>query len=263
MTVKGGKGMNERELREKFVNKAIEYIGSNEGGSKHKYIIDTYNKIVPLPAGYKVKYTDHWCATYVSCMASLCDMLDIIPAECSCNRMITLAKKMNIWVENDAYVPETGDIILYDWDDNGIGDNTGSSDHVGIVVSVSGNTMKIIEGNIRNTVNYRTIDVDAKYIRGYICPDFKSKATSKETITVKKESVCNVEIKILNQGSKGDSVKALQILLVGYGCSCGSSGADGSFGPATLKAVKAFQKQKGLVVDGSVGEKTWAALLGK
>lgn len=254
--------MNEKELREKFVNKAIEHIGSNEGSSKHKYIIDTYNKIVPLPAGYKVKYTDHWCATYVSAMASLCGLLDIIPAECSCDRQIALAKKMGIWEENDSYVPQAGDIILYDWQDNGIGDNKGNSDHVGIVVSISNGKIKVIEGNIKNTVGYRTIDVNGKYIRGYICPKFDSKTTIKETITEKKESMCNVELKVLNQGSKGDCVKALQILLIGYGFSCGSSGADGSFGPATLSAVKKYQKTKGLSVDGSVGPKTWKSLLG-
>ena len=102
---------------------------------------------------------------------------------------------MNIWVENDAYVPDIADIILYDWQDNGIGDNTGSSDHVGIVVSVSGNTIKVIEGNIRDTVGYRTITVNAQYIRGYICPDFKSKATSKETITIKNQRLEQCDIK--------------------------------------------------------------------
>lgn len=35
---------------------------------------------------------------------------------------------------------------------------------------------------------------------------------------------------------------------------------DGKIGPKTLKAVKAFQKQKGLRVDGSVGPKTWLVL---
>ena len=257
--------MNESDLRKQFVNKAIAYVGANKGSLKHKYIIDNYNKIVPLPAGgYKVKYTDAWCATFVSFVAKECSLLDIIPAECSCSRMINLAKNMGIWVENDAYVPQVGTILMYDWDDNGVGDNTGAPDHVGIVVSVSGNKIKIIEGNIRNSVDYRTIDVNGKYIRGYICPNFAAKANGKvSNVSISsKEAVCKVELKILKQGSKGTSVNALQALLVGYGYSIGSSGVDGDFGPATAKAVKAFQKDKKIDVDGSVGPITWKHLLG-
>ena len=77
-----------------------------------------------------------------------------------------------------------------------------------------------------------------------------------------KEEVCNVDIKVLKKGAKGAEVKALQILLIGYGHSCGSSGADGSLGPATDKAIRAFQKEKSLTVDGICGPKTWAKLLG-
>ncbi len=69
---------------------------------------------------------------------------------------------------------------------------------------------------------------------------------------------------VLKKGSKGDSVKALQILLIGTkpGYSCGKYGADGDFGSATESSVKAFQEANGLDVDGEVGPKTWAKLLG-
>jgi peptidoglycan hydrolase-like protein with peptidoglycan-binding domain len=67
---------------------------------------------------------------------------------------------------------------------------------------------------------------------------------------------------VLKKGMKGDTVKALQILLIGYGYSCGSSGVDGSFGGATENAVEAFQEDNHLEVDASVGPKTWAKLLG-
>lgn len=253
--------MTEKELRQKFVNMAMSYLGAKEGSSKHKNIINTYNKIVPLPSGYKVKYTDAWCATFVSAIASKVGMLDIIPAECSCNRQIELWKKMGRWEEKDSYVPKIADILYFDWDDSGKGDNTGSSDHVGIIVSISGTTMKVIEGNKNNAVEYRTMSVNGKFIRGYGKPDFASKATKKESVSAK-ESVCNVELKILRYGDEGADVKALQILLIGYGCSCGKSGADGDFGSGTLAAVKKFQGKKGLSQDGEVGEKTWAKLLG-
>ena len=78
----------------------------------------------------------------------------------------------------------------------------------------------------------------------------------------KTEGVCNVVLNVLRKGSEGNSVKALQTLLIGYGYSCGKYGADGDFGSNTEKAVKAYQKDKGLDADGVVGAKTWNKLLG-
>lgn len=125
---------------------------------------------------------DAWCATAVSAAFIACGLTDIFPCvECSCNNMITKAKKAGIWVENDAYVPKVGDVILYDWQDNGVGDNVGSSDHVGIVYSISGNTFTVIEGNYSNTVKVRTLTVNGRYIRGYITPKYSTKATSSTT----------------------------------------------------------------------------------
>lgn len=254
--------MNEKELRQMFVNQAIAYVGVEEGSTRHREIIDTYNKIHPLPQNYRLQYKDAWCAAFVSVIAKECGLLDIIPAECSCDRQIALAKKMGIWVESDSYVPESGDIIQYDWQDSGIGNNKGSSDHVGIVISVSGGKMQVVEGNYSDSVKVRTLAVNGKFIRGYIAPKFSSKATEKESVNISSKEVCEVELQVLKQGSKGSAVKALQILLIGYGYSCGASGVDGDFGSATLAAVKKFQKKMGLTVDGIVGAKTWAKLLG-
>ena len=65
----------------------------------------------------------------------------------------------------------------------------------------------------------------------------------------------------LRRGSKGDSVKECQALLEKAGYSVGSCGIDGDFGRATLAAVKAFQSDHGLVVDGIVGPKTRKELM--
>ncbi len=79
----------------------------------------------------------------------------------------------------------------------------------------------------------------------------------------KQEGECTVTLKVLKKGAKGSAVKALQTLLIGYGYSCGSAGADGSFGGATDKALRAYQQKNGLTVDGSCGGATWKKLLGE
>lgn len=170
--------MTEKELRQNYVNTAIGYLGCKESDGSHKKIIDLYNSHKPLARGYAVKYTDAWCATFVSAMAIKCGLTDIIPTECGCGQMIQLFQKLGAWVENDAHTPQTGDVIFYDWDDSGIGDCTGYPEHVGIVVSVTGGNMKIIEGNKSDSVSYRAIAVNARYIRGYGAPKYSSKATS-------------------------------------------------------------------------------------
>ncbi|MBP3304449.1 MAG: peptidoglycan-binding protein, partial [Oscillospiraceae bacterium] len=70
------------------------------------------------------------------------------------------------------------------------------------------------------------------------------------------------ELPQLYKGCKGEPVRVLQAILMERGYSCGASGADGSFGPATDKAVKAFQRDCELEADGYVGRDTMGALLG-
>ena len=84
------------------------------------------------------------------------------------------AKKMGCWQENDAYVPSPGDAILYDWQDNGISDNTGNPDHVGTVIEVykESGYMVIEEGNYSNAVKKRTLSINGKFIRGFITPKY-------------------------------------------------------------------------------------------
>ena len=75
----------------------------------------------------------------------------------------------------------------------------------------------------------------------------------------------NIEMTVLKKGAKGEQVKALQALLIGYGYKMENNGKtygiDGSFGTATLNALKKYQEDNGLDVDGSVGRKTWTKLL--
>lgn len=244
--------------RTQILNQAREWIGYNEADGSHKKIIDLYNSHKPLARGYKLKYTDAWCAGTVSALAIACNATDIIPIEVSCAKLIELAKAKGIWVEADNYTPKPGDFMLYDWDDNGKGDNKGNPDHIGTVEYVVGDTITVIEGNYQNAVGRRLMRVNGKYIRGYITPKYAAEPVE----TTKKKEVCAVDVKVLKKGAKGNTVKAMQILLMGYGCYCGGYGADGSFGTGTESAVRAFQKAKGLTVDGICGPATWSKLLG-
>ncbi len=94
--------------------------------------------------------------------------------------------------------------------------------------------------------------------------DFPAEIGEKKTKPAEdspQDGTVTVKLPILQNGKKGISVKALQFLLIGNGCTCGSWGADGSFGSATQQAVKNYQKMKGLAVDGVVGASTWTGLL--
>lgn len=237
-------------MRNKVVKQAQQWVGRKESNGGHKGIIDIYNGHKPLARGYTVKYTDEWCATFVSAVSIATGNTAIIPTECGCGKMIDLFKKLGSWVEDDTYKPQAGDVIFYDWEDNGKGDNKGTPNHVGIVEKVVNNSITVIEGNYKQAVKRRTLKVNGKYIRGYGVPKYPNAAI-------------NIEMPLLKNGSKGNEVKTLQRLLLSLGYSMNGYGADGSFGPATEKTVKRFQKVEKLDDDGVVGPDTWNTILKK
>lgn len=171
--------MTEQELRQKVVKIFEGWLGWSEKNGKFQTILDIYNSHKPRARGYFVKPTDAWCATAVSAVFIKAGLTDIAPTECGCGEMIKLHQKLGTWVEADDYVPTTGDIIMYYWKGKDGVECTSWPNHVGVVVSVSGNTIKVIEGNKSEAVAYRNIQVGHKYIRGYCVPDYKSKATTR------------------------------------------------------------------------------------
>lgn len=279
MTVK------EKQLRQLVVDTAETWVGTKQGNTNHKKIIEIYNSIKPLPEGTKMLLSWPWCAASVSAWAQMLGLTEYIFPECSCNRMIKLYKAKNQWVEDDDYVPDMGDILFYAWKDNGVGDCELEADHVGIVKEVKNNIIYVIEGNYSKQVKIRQINVNGKYIRGFATPDyktasknynFKKKVTIKPTktttttnktdttITTGKVLTIASTVPYLKSGDKNEAVKVMQTVLIYLGFSCGTSGADGSFGPATVKAVKAYQKAVGITQDGICGRDSWKnMLLGK
>ena len=64
----------------------------------------------------------------------------------------------------------------------------------------------------------------------------------------------------LRKGDQGPYVTLAQTELIQRGYDLGSYGADGKFGNATEKAVKQFQQDWGLTMDGVIGPRTWEML---
>lgn len=177
---------------EKILNQAKAWIGLNEKDGSHQQIIDVYNGHKPLARGYTVKYTDNWCATFVSACAIKTNLINIIPLECSCGEMIELAKQMNIWNENDDITPKAGDIIMYDWDNQ-----DGWPEHVGIVESVTNNQITVIEGNKNNAVGRRVISLGNASIRGYIQPNYDGSVTNNQpSKPISNEKAVNYQVKV-------------------------------------------------------------------
>ena len=165
--------MKESEIRKAVADTITEWLGIEEGSEQHKQILEIYNSQDNLPRGYKMKVGDAWCAATV-CAAWILNGIDkYMDMECSCNNLIDNAKKVGWWVEDDSHIPCIGDAILYDWDDNGNGDNTGRVEHVGLVVNVSNDgVFRVVEGNKNDSVDIRTMKVNGRYIRGFICPRY-------------------------------------------------------------------------------------------
>lgn len=72
------------------------------------------------------------------------------------------------------------------------------------------------------------------------------------------EKVVSITLPILKRGSRGEAVRSLQTLLNAKGAAIS---VDGSFGPATDKALREFQESRDLEINGSCDAETWTALI--
>ena len=148
------------------------WVGLDRANNSHAPIIDTYNKHKPLARGYKVKYTDAYCATTISAAAIIADAVDMLGGtECGVEEYTKLFMKKGIWEEDGTITPEYGYIICYNWDKK-TQPNDGPADHIGIVVDVKDGMIKVLEGNIKGKVGYREIGIGDGCIRGYAIPDY-------------------------------------------------------------------------------------------
>ena len=70
----------------------------------------------------------------------------------------------------------------------------------------------------------------------------------------------DIDFRIIGRGSKGEDVEFIQDMLDDLGYDLGVHGVDGKFGPDTANAVKEYQRDNNLKVDGIVGPETYGSL---
>lgn len=164
------------------------------------------------------------------------------------------------WITS-GYQP--GDIVLWDFDSD-----ASESEHVGICESVNGASVTCIEGNTGSSSDSDGGQVmrrtrSSSLVIGAYRPAYDAAANSAPTPAPAESSTSGgfdmSTLSIISTGSTGRSVEALQALLTGYGYNC--HGVDGIFGANTLEALKEYQGNHNLDVDGYCGPLTWASLL--
>lgn len=201
--------------RDKIISVAKSYMGTVGGSAAHTDILYYFNSV--KPDGYTAKKSDPWCSEFVSACAIQAfgkkTAKEYFPLSAACTYVINKAKKMGIWVENDAYTPKKADWILYDWDDTKPKtENKNQPDHVGIVEKVSNGKITVIEGNCGNKVKRRTLAVNGRYIRGFVTPHYEK--ITVDSVPVK--SLDEVTKEVLS-GEWGTGAKRKQALInAGY-----------------------------------------------
>ena len=108
-----------------------------------------------------------WCACFVSWCADQCGYIEsgVIPKFSLCSAGMEWFESRGQFMDG-SYVPASGDIIFFDWG------NDGSIDHVGIVESVVDGTVYTVEGNSGDKVTRRSHAIGDAQICGYGVPEY-------------------------------------------------------------------------------------------
>ena len=224
-----------------------------------------------------------WCQSFVS----WCAFTAGLDAKKYPKTAATIAasdwfKKNNRWADARNDDPTPGDWIYFDFPDDGVN----RISHVGLCIKNNGDgTIQVIEGNTSGTAkgDQRNGGMCVEKTRAYVKNNKKklinavvgwgrpvyageenlpllSKVGSSDAPAAPakpaapKAPAAPAQFVDLKVGSKGQKVKVVQTAL--------KLKADGEFGPATEKAVKAYQKAKGLPETGIVDQKTFKTLKG-
>lgn len=145
--------MNEQKYTEEFVQVALTQEG-NVGGQ-------------PYWSWYGFESHVEWCVCFVSWCADQCGYIDtgVIPKFSLCSDGVAWFQGNGQFMDG-SYVPAAGDIIFFDWS------NDGSVDHTGIVESVIDGVVHTIEGNSGDACRRKSYPIGDDRIYGYGVPAY-------------------------------------------------------------------------------------------
>lgn len=137
-----------------IVNKALSQLGISGGQ--------------PYWSWYPFDSRVEWCATFVSWCANETDVLgSSIPKFASCSLQgVPWFKQQGQWAKPKDITPVAGDVIFFDWEQDG------RPDHVGFVVGSDGSKVYTVEGNSRDMVRSKSYALNSNLIYGYGIPNY-------------------------------------------------------------------------------------------
>lgn len=146
-----------------IVGVATTQIGYVEGNNNYT----KYGEYYDLPNAA-------WSALFVTWCAEMAGVKsDVIPTFSNCELGRKWYVNRELYKENGEYIPKTGDIVFYDWNEDGV------ADHIGIVEGVDGEFLLTIEGNYGDCVAKITdVEYKSDEILGYATPKYENKEVS-------------------------------------------------------------------------------------
>ena len=244
--------MAEQGTAERMIEVALKEIGYVEGPKDNETKYGKFTKANFLP----------WCGSYIMWCANEAGVK--MPNTVSTMAGAAAYKKMGTWSDAATADPKPGDIVYFDFMEGGA-----PIEHVGLVVHNNGDgTVTTAEGNTsgdkkkstseRNggeaVIKTRAYKKNAKklpiFIEGFGRPNYKGNEVNVDTTPAAIPAFPGP----IKPGAKGEHVKLIQHALTLV--------EDGDYGPATKKAVIAFQDNHDILdSNGIVGPKTWEALM--
>ena len=174
-------------------------------------------------------------------------------------------KKRGLYTNRGKGTPKAGDVIYF------YSTAKGRIGHVGIVEKVTSTKVYTIEGNTSGAstlvtngggVRAKSYSLTSTYIDGYGRPPYASVNSGNDTPAVAPTPSTSYVLgdRVLKNGMDGNDVKEMQSALIRLGYDLGKWGADGEFGDCTELALRKFQSDEKIDVDGEFGPESLAAL---